>query len=1800
MDEQNYVSRRTTLLSGILFGIRSVVTSTNGIWLSRRGILALASLLALQQASFCVAHGAAAYRRDLGASLFAVPSTGSLPFSAGMGASDSQTPAQWSSAGLIGSWSFEEGTGTTTADASGLGGNGTLVNSVQWAPGKIGNALTFTGSQSYVRVANFPTLTSAVTASAWIYPTGPGSDASYTGGIIVNKEGEWELARFPDGTIRYCVANASPGWNWQNSGYVAPLNQWTHVVFVYSSQEGEFKVYANGALVHSRAGSGVIGDVTTSMNELWIGGRQASNQFFCGEIDEVQVFNRPLTASEVSIQASSVVSLLVSPRNPSMLPNQIQSFLARVVGTSSMAVTWELPDPDSGSISSDGYYVAPSSCLAANRSIRVVARSTADPSRSDTVIVNLSWGLVGSWAFEEGTGTTTADASGLGGDGTLVNSVQWAPGKVGNALTFSGSQSYVRVANFPTLTSAVTASVWIYPTGPGSDASYTGGIIVNKEGEWEFARFPDGTIRYCLANASPGWNWQNSGYVAPLNQWTHVVFVYSSQEGVFKVYANGALVHSRAGSGTIGDVTTSMNELWIGGRPANNQFFNGKIDEVRVFDFVLNAAEISALFNAGSGGNAEVVASLRVSPNQISLRQGSQFKFGASVIGTGDKRVDWAVLEATGGVIASDGLYQTPTTTGQYTVRATSTANPALFANAVVSVGIPIVVSPTTSTVVPGGTQAFAATLLGIPAGATPSWRIQEPNGGTITAMGFYTAPLGEGTFTVEASATGADGTLIRSTSTVVVQNLDVSGTWTDSYSQTFTLFQTGAQVTGIRGGNRFQGTLTGYVLNGTQLNPDGSTQINFIWTFDATGNSYTGLWGNGTATPGTSWSGTRKLGVVSVQLAEPSLILKTGDSHQFSAFVAGSPNKSVTWAVSGGQITPDGAFNAPSVPGNYTVTATSLENNQACGTGAVMVTTHGALEISGYYTTTAYDLLLFQNGNQIEGDWYTENGGWGTHLYVRGTLDGYHLLLSYYSPSAPQIQGTMDLIFALDGKSFTGKHSYYGTWNGTRQPKAVVQILPPNGIMAIGGTKTFTSRVAGVFDRTVAWSATGGQVGADGNYRAGQIPGNYTITATSLENPQGASVGIVNVSTHGALEISGYYITSQYDLLLFQNGAQIEGDWYTENGGWGTHLYVRGTLDGYHLLLSYYSPSAPQIQGTMDLTFAADGTSFTGKHSYYGVWNGARKAGVLPIRIMPGTQTLFPSEGFTFVGKLAGAFDKRLQWSVVESAGGTVAADSTQLSATYHPGDQSGTFTVKAAALVNSTQSATVSVTVKARVLVTPEFVELKPSVSTTLRANVQGNATKTVTWSIKEGAVGGSLAGGTGTDPVTYTAPSAPGNYHVMATSTADATLTAVATIRVGTGATLDVVVNPAEIDLPKGGTTNFTAAVSGGTSGSVTWSCTGGTINASTGAYSAPTAFGTYTVRATSTEDSAAFGAATITVKAQAGADQTFTYDLNGNMTSDGNRTFEWDAENRLVSVTILATGHRSEFGYDGMGRRVVIRELDPDASQNLQVTSDRKYLWDGVEIAQERSADGGTVLRQFYAQGFVDTDGAVLFYARDHLGSIRELTDGTQTVQARYDFDPYGRMSQISGSRNSPFGYTGHFYHEPSGLDLTLYRAYDPNLGQWLSRDPVGERGSINLYQYVSCNTVNFNDYYGLCQETPGLVLICKLGYLNSLQAILEFDEELLEGALRDWEAQNNFLNRLLDAGDAAHYPEVPGMDNDLAQLGRHDTIGNKKKVNDQRLRDVRHDVEARDMEARDEYKENVKKCKLCDKEKKCKK
>ncbi|HMG04784.1 MAG TPA: RHS repeat-associated core domain-containing protein, partial [Chthoniobacterales bacterium] len=257
-------------------------------------------------------------------------------------------------------------------------------------------------------------------------------------------------------------------------------------------------------------------------------------------------------------------------------------------------------------------------------------------------------------------------------------------------------------------------------------------------------------------------------------------------------------------------------------------------------------------------------------------------------------------------------------------------------------------------------------------------------------------------------------------------------------------------------------------------------------------------------------------------------------------------------------------------------------------------------------------------------------------------------------------------------------------------------------------------------------------------------------------------------------------------------------------------------------------------------------------------------------------------------------------------------------------------------------------------------------------------------------------------------------------------------------------------------------------------------------------------------------------------------TLSYDLAGNMTSNGNSmTYEWDAANRLVAINYTGTSNRSEFTYDGLNRRVKIVE-----KTGSTVTSTKQFVWVGNSIAQERSASNA-ITRRYFAEGEKRTK--AYFYSRDHLGSIREMTSGEGVVQARYDYDPYGQRTKLSGTLDVDFGYTGHYHHAPSGLNLTLYRAYNPALGRWISRDPIGEQGGLNLYGYVGNKPINRIDPLG----EQGAIVV---------EGIVITIEEILTGG-----AVTNFILHAISesCGKKKCPPCFPYPKETIGYIGPHD-------------------------------------------------
>jgi len=243
------------------------------------------------------------------------------------------------------------------------------------------------------------------------------------------------------------------------------------------------------------------------------------------------------------------------------------------------------------------------------------------------------------------------------------------------------------------------------------------------------------------------------------------------------------------------------------------------------------------------------------------------------------------------------------------------------------------------------------------------------------------------------------------------------------------------------------------------------------------------------------------------------------------------------------------------------------------------------------------------------------------------------------------------------------------------------------------------------------------------------------------------------------------------------------------------------------------------------------------------------------------------------------------------------------------------------------------------------------------------------------------------------------------------------------------------------------------------------------------------GTNTVAVTATDASGNSRTNNYQVNVPSGVNTTLLYDLNGNLTNDGSKIFEWDAANRCVAIN--SGTHRTEMNYDGQNR-----ESKRVEKENGTVIGTKQYIWDGWRRSEERDANN-QVTKRFYARG-EQIGGSSYFFSRDHLGSTHELTDGAGVVHARYDYDPYGVRIKLSGDLEADFGFTGYYgSSQYSDLAFAPLRIYSANLGRWIGRDPIGERGGMNLYAYVGNNSMNYTDSLGLLVDA----------YLNEAQGII---------------------------------------------------------------------------------------------------
>jgi hypothetical protein len=469
------------------------------------------------------------------------------------------------SSGLIGWWTFDGKNMTNNvADSSGQGNHGNLTGqaATTTVAGRLGQALSFDGVNDVVSMPGTADLldgASAVSFSLWVKPSAlndlRGMVSRYNGGG--DGWGIESSYAAEGGNDDFLVFITGNDYGYTTSNYLS-VGMWRHAVVVFdgslTGNSNRLKLYVDGSPA-TLTFTGTIPAALESLSYLFqIGGYTGS--FFNGNIDDVRIYNRAVTTSEARMLYSQGVSKM---------------------------------------------NVAPSG-------------------------TNLTTGLVGYWTFDGKNMTSNvADSSGQGNHGNLSGqaATTTASGKLGQSLRFDGTNDYVIVGNESAFdferTDPFTISMWLKPTvsdttiqvpfSKGADSSPYQGIswVTNYANTGTNA----GHMTIMIAN-NIGSNSLRPTTVSATNlndgSWHHYTLIYdgSSVLAGVRLYQDGVSLALNEGFGvsTLTDSILTNSAVSLGARsdgaPTNQEFYNGLMDDVRVYNRALTATEAKMLYNQGA------------------------------------------------------------------------------------------------------------------------------------------------------------------------------------------------------------------------------------------------------------------------------------------------------------------------------------------------------------------------------------------------------------------------------------------------------------------------------------------------------------------------------------------------------------------------------------------------------------------------------------------------------------------------------------------------------------------------------------------------------------------------------------------------------------------------------------------------------------------------------------------------------------------------------------------------------------------------------------------------------------------------------------------------------------------------------------------------------------------------------------------------------------------------------------------------------------------------------------------------
>jgi len=517
---------------------------------------------------------------------------------------------------LAGYWKLDDGGGTVAADDSGGERPGQVGGAAAWSTGVHGGALNFDGFDDFVSVQALNRELQSATITAWMMRGGPQDPWA---GIVFSRDGNTVAGLNFVGAdeLRYHWNGTASSYNW-DSGLIVPDRRWVFVALVVEPRQATIYLHDGVALLS--AVNAVAHDPEEFDGEIRFGEDPAGGRLFAGALDDVRIYDHALDAAEIGA-LHDLGGKAYAPRPPDggkMLPSVGELGWGAGLGAESHDVYFgtdyvAVRDATQASPEYRGNFTAttflpPGPLVEGTYYFWRVDEVTGGQVATGDIWIFSVGPPAGHWKLDEVAGIVAAgEVAGLDGTylGTPFLDQPSALPVLGRSVGFDGIADSVRVPALGLNTDRLTLSAWIRREGNQSPFS---GILFSRAGSTT-AGLNVGNANELRYHWNDGyWDW-DSGLVLPDNEWAFVALVVEPSRAT--IYLGRGGVVSSATNPVNHGIEEFDGPLHFAQDPAGGRMFAGSLDDVRVYEHALSAADVDSLFTsmgvgAGSGSSLSV------------------------------------------------------------------------------------------------------------------------------------------------------------------------------------------------------------------------------------------------------------------------------------------------------------------------------------------------------------------------------------------------------------------------------------------------------------------------------------------------------------------------------------------------------------------------------------------------------------------------------------------------------------------------------------------------------------------------------------------------------------------------------------------------------------------------------------------------------------------------------------------------------------------------------------------------------------------------------------------------------------------------------------------------------------------------------------------------------------------------------------------------------------------------------------------------------------------------------------------